>query len=666
MAEIGIASALATGAAKGIATEMAKSLMQTSMKGLKNISEEIITSFTDRFGAYIHSQLEKHAHINTLVFGNQKPLEELYIPLTALPSPTMCGADKEVNITLRDYDPQFLPHFRRVLITDTAGMGKSTLLRFLFIKCIEQKQSVPIFIELRHLTDKQGILDHVLSQLNVSLTSEEIGYFNRQRIERIFKKGSMVMLLDGYDEIPFQTREAVTIQIKRFIERFPNNTFAITSRPESGLHAFGEFKQFTLRPLHKEEAFSLIRKYDAGEGRGELLIKQIENKELEAISEFLQNPLLVTLLFRCFEYKQKIPLRKHVFYRQVYDALYDWHDATKDGYNTREKKSKLDIDAFHRVLRVIGYTCTMRGQIETDKDGFLGWIRDARKICSGLSFSESDFLEDAIRAVPVFVRDGSHYRWSHKSLAEYFATQFLCTEGKHKQDEVLKQISLSRHSDRFFNVLDQLYDVDHAAFRKHFFTPLKERFKEYASKSYRGLDARIPADIIRIRRGICFSGTHIIGQFKDGRKFSEEANERFLKPLMSDSQNRRIEMCLLPRHEGNSAIAAIHILGADDVTLRILDQKKDPAMLPRTSIDLPDVKPRISGLSKFEEVTDDPRSILNSFDNFAATTKILATHWYAVNTQYMLEQEEDENGTSALDQLTSRLLQELSTDEESK
>ena len=69
------------------------------------------------------------------------------------------------------------------------------------------------------------------------------------------------------------------------------------------------------------------------------------------VGEFLANPLLVSLLFKAFEYKQQVPFKKHVFYRQVYDALYHHHDLTKEPGFERKKHSGLDLEDFHRVLR---------------------------------------------------------------------------------------------------------------------------------------------------------------------------------------------------------------------------------------------------------------------------------------------------------------------------
>lgn len=658
MWESGVIAAIANGAAKVAATTIAKPFITSSMKGVKNLTDPVLDSLIDRFSEYIHVQLNKHSYLNTLVFGNQTPLENLYIPLTIIP----CTQNKEDNsdeITLDHYSPDFLPKFKRVLITDTAGMGKSTLLRFIFIKCVEEDTSIPIFIELRQLKENNGILQIVQSQLNLDLSPnqhDDQNYFTRTRVERLFKKGGVTLLLDGYDEIPFIDREEITREIKNFIDKFPNNTYAITSRPESGLEAFGNFKQFKIRPLKKDESFNLIRKYSNNNAQGELLIKQISGKNFTSISDFLTNPLLVTLLFRCFEYKQSIPLKKHIFYRQVYDALYNGHDTTKDGYNTREKKSNLDIDSFHQVLRVMGYVCTMQGKIETDKDGILDWIRKARAVCSGLNFSESNFLDDAVRAVPIFVKDGLYYRWSHKSLAEYFAAQFLCLEGKLEQEKILSRISNSSHLDRFSNLLDQFYDVDYSAFNKYIYLPLKDKIKQHSSSTYLNLDSRIPNEIIKIRKGVCYSREFYIKQpknivdipLKSGRA---EWDMMFSEFLIKEKPLGGIEFIQ------NKTIDIIGFLNKNDyVIINILAAKKDPLILAPAKLDFTNIKrTKIIKLRGAKLIDDSPLNVLNSFENFSLVTKLLASSNHVIDLDHLDKSINAYENEQALSELTENL-----------
>ncbi|MGP8436667.1 NACHT domain-containing protein [Paraburkholderia fungorum] len=648
-----IATAIAGGAVRGLISAVVKPVLTSAFSVYKKSGETVADLFADRFTDYVDEQLRRHAFLNTIVFNNKKPLEDLYLPLTVVKDREMVNAESDVGICLRSFDATFIPHFGRILLTDTAGMGKSTLMKFLFIRCIHEKAAIPVFIELRHLSQSQGILDVMERQLNPKNSKGDDSYFSRERIEQILMKGGLVFLLDGYDEISFKDRESVTKGIKEFIDVYPENKYAITSRPESALHAFSSFHKFTIRPLKLPESFSLIRKYDDNGERGEQLIEKLQHKDLAPIKEFLKNPLLVTLLYRSYEYKSNLPVKTHVFYRQVFDALYDWHDSTKDGYNTREKKSKLDIDSFHRVLRVVGFVSVMRNVVEGDKDTVLSWIRDAKSVCSGIQFSESDFLEDVIRAVPIFVKDGSYYRWAHKSLAEYFAVQYICTEGKLQQEEILEGIRNSGHADRFYNVLAQLYDVDNGAFRKHFLIPLAEEFKKYSASSYKGMDASINVDALNMRKGVAFFGFCFIASSK---KISD------LDRLLSENKiDRGMHLRAI------YALGVNYIVGAYEVDpfmtiASVLGEKRDPCIMSHSKLASGvKLKAKIIGFprSGFVKIDEDPENILNSPRNFESVTNLIARNSYVIDGKQLQLQLETTPSEVKLVSLAEKLLNDL-------
>ncbi|MDT3498425.1 hypothetical protein NLU03_30110, partial [Bacillus toyonensis] len=148
----------------------------------------------------------------------------------------------------------------------------------------------------------------------------------------IINRGDFIFFLDGYDEIPFQHKQDVTRQLKRFISLAGNNIFYLTSRQDESLASFGEFQQYEIRDLEKEEAYQLIKKYDdvIQLNLYTSIIKQIdENITQQRFSElesFLGNPLLVSFLYLTFKHKKDIPALKIEFYRKVYDALFESHD----------------------------------------------------------------------------------------------------------------------------------------------------------------------------------------------------------------------------------------------------------------------------------------------------------------------------------------------------
>ena len=452
--------------------------IQEFAKSLKLSYKEIMIPRGEHFEEYFYRAYKKYSIINTLVFKNeQRLIKDLYIPLTVWREDT--HSRKTENIKISEYPKQSIELYKRILITDTAGMGKSTLTKFLFLNVIDNGLGIPIYIEMRRLSKQHTVLEEISDQIN-SLTKQ----IDTRLLLDFIQTGGFVFFFDGYDEISLDDRAAVTTDVQEFISKANNNCFIMTSRPVQALSCFGDFMQFSIKALSRKESFELLRRYDNQGITSKKLIEELKTGDYEMISEFLQNPLLVSLLFAAYDFKQTIPLKKHIFYRQVYDAYFDSHDLSKGDSYTHEKKSQLDIDDFDRVLRYVGFKCTKCQRIEFEKDALLSIIDEAKDFCSDLSFSSSDFLSDLLSSVPLFCKDGQLYRWVHKSLQEYFAAQFIYKDSKKNQDAILCALYNSDNLDKYINLLDIYYDIDNWGFRKNIIKPFCETYVKYYEESY--------------------------------------------------------------------------------------------------------------------------------------------------------------------------------------
>lgn len=447
----------------------------------KTDSQVLEHSWDGKFEEYLKRAYERQSYITTVVFQNQKKqLKDLYQPLTVTATQDKGTSREAFQIT--SFGDDFIPAYERVLLTDAAGMGKSTLLRFLFLKCLEQNAGIPVFIELRRLSEHESILDILYDEL--SPIEKDV---DKDFILSLVSRGDFIFFLDGYDEVPTDQRTVVTRDIQDFVSKAHNNLFLLSSRPEQALAAFNDFQSFAINPLKKEEAYELISKYAEGRDIGDKLISKLEEPSSASIYEFLTNPLLVSLLFKSYEYKPTLPLKKPIFYRQVYDALFEAHDLTKGDSFIRPKHCKLDSDDFHRVMRALGFLMFRAEKLSDTKDPWLKYIADAKKVCAGLEFKVSDFFLDLTTTVPLIARDGSEYKWSHKSIQEYFAAQFVCLDTKGKQSDLLKRFSEDRMYGRYANLLDLCYDIDYRSFRNSILHDLIHSFIEFYEKQF-GVD----------------------------------------------------------------------------------------------------------------------------------------------------------------------------------
>ena len=426
----------------------------------------------EHFVSYTAECYERFSRIKCLAKGQAiMPLKQIYVPLTL-----MHATDEKKSHLVTGYDASFFRSNRQLLIVDTAGMGKSTIAKRLFIDIIDKEAGIPIFIELRRLSSSHGILSEILNQVQ-SFTAE----MKPDLLYSFIQEGEFVFILDGYDEISLADKDLITNSLQDFIRRSSKNSFIMTSRQEVALTSFSGFETYKIKPLSKKEAFTLLRNYDDEKNKevSKLLINKLE--ETNDFEEFLGNPLLVSMLLTAFSFKNEIPRQKHIFYRTVFDAYFNRHDLTKGGAYQHEKHSGLVIESFHKVLRFIGILCLKSDRIEFTKDELMDKIENALKLCPEIKCSAGDFFSDILEVVPLFVQDGVYYRWAHKSLYEYFAAQNIYRDIPDKRKALLA-LSSNERIEKSYNLLDLYYEIDFSSFRNIVIKRLLEEFVNYIEK----------------------------------------------------------------------------------------------------------------------------------------------------------------------------------------
>ena len=424
------------------------------------IREQYLVHFKNNFKNYLKQRIDKLSIIDTIVFPNmQVLLDDVYIPLNLY---TLSSKNNHMFSVVNKYPKELFENNNKVIIIDSAGMGKSTILKKIFIECAKSSKRIPFLIELSKIDRENSIIDQMRNQLN-PINSE----IDEDIVTKLVSKGNFLIILDGYDEIKSSDLDVVNRQITLLTEKASRNKYIISSRPEADtIASLGDFLKYAISPLKRDESFKLLKKYDKYNRNSisDKLIGSIESNLSESIMDFLKNPMLTSLLYRAYDFKKDIPLRKNEFYRQVFEALFMSHDYTKDGYLKREKKSNLAIDDFDKILRYIAFITSRVGEVEYTKNKILFYIEKAKDYQRTETFMPSDFFQDILVSVPLFKKDGLSYKWSHKSIQDYFSAKFIWLDIKSNYSVFFESIYKNNRIDKMYNILDILYDLDAKVF----------------------------------------------------------------------------------------------------------------------------------------------------------------------------------------------------------
>lgn len=476
----GIATLMASKGLETAASECVKALIETCVKPIfqKGVGYgEKSSEIEECLQEYLEMIYKKAMTMNTIVFrGESKTLCDLYLPLTIYKE----EQQKSKNYLIDDQCLPLLDSMDRVLIVDTAGMGKSTIVKFLLIKYIEDTRKIPVLVELRRVPEGMDIIKYIASQFRL------LGKCIREEdIISMLREGNFVIFFDGYDEVANELKGEMLNCINDFLLKADNNQYFLTSREETDLMALDNFERFSIKPLSMAEAFRLIEIYDNNGEKSKELIKRIKNdNQVGVLKEFLTNALLTSLLYKTFQYKEEIAYKKLDFYTQVYEALFNDHDKIKGGAYVHEKESGLDSTDFERLLRRIAFLSLKKSKVEyQNKADIIEIIQFAIESATWLNTSAESVLEDLTHAIPLLQRDGVSYKWVHKSFMEYFAAGFICYESN-KTEKLMEKIYESPNLSSYKNVMDFCFEMKPEVVRKVIILPFLDGFLKYCSQNY--------------------------------------------------------------------------------------------------------------------------------------------------------------------------------------
>ena len=448
-----------TGFQEQATLELIKASLPKARSWFENVKEEYEHVCEHKFLPFIKKEYNQLNVSTSMLFRNQGyKINELYVPLSIVET------SKNNKYKIDCYPQTLFEDYNKIIISDNAGMGKSTLLKMIFRYSIDDVKLIPFYIDMKSLINAEKVLsveDYLINSFP-SFTKTP----SKEFILKLFDNNQYLFLFDGADEVPDKFKEEVYKSINKFVNSAKRSRFVVATREEDIiLSSFYDFILFKIESLTIEEAYDLLKKYEFKDVKADDLITEIGKVNNDSIREFLKNPLLTTLLYTAYSFKKKIPLKKSLFYKQIYNALYENHDATKRGYLTRVKKSGLDIDDFEKILSSFSFyskLCEKLEYTETELKEALVKISDKHPT---IKFNVRSFMQDLISTVPVFRKDGLVYSWQHKSIQEYFFVRFilLCLEREEKE-KFIKKIISSNNSQKYKLALDILYDEDQELF----------------------------------------------------------------------------------------------------------------------------------------------------------------------------------------------------------
>lgn len=409
------------------------------------------------FTRYLGNATERYNQVHTIATGNNVRnivgADSIYVSIGVK------HGKKRISTETVD---MLLSVSKHILIQGTGGIGKSMMMRYLFLNTANRGEYVPVLLELRKISKQLPGNISVMDLIYTCMKDFDVE-LPKEQFEFSLRMGKYLFLMDGFDEIKESMAKETAEQIQKFCSKYPNNPCIITTRPGRDTAPLETFTTVKSLPLTKEQAIALAKKIWDEDEKTREFCRQLDEEiyDNEKHREFAENPLLLTMMFLTFMRNNSLPDHLAEFYRQAFEALYSTHDSKNKGAYRREFKcDKLDAPGFRRILSHFCFQSYFKQDYEFAEEKLLLYFDKSIKKFGFAGVSASSYLQDIKKVVCLLVKDGEVYKFAHRSFQAYFAACYTAEVlNDEQQKSVLRSFvrSSAWHSESdYFDILDQL------------------------------------------------------------------------------------------------------------------------------------------------------------------------------------------------------------------
>ena len=329
---------------------------------------------------------------------------------------------------------------KSLLILGAAGIGKSTLLKYVALTLADRKKFIefkvsyklPFFLSLSRFSedmirdDAVSLEDAVASTIKERWNTPPAGW-----IEYQLKKDCLI-LLDGLDEVAdSDVRLKVVDRIDQYTDRFNKNRFVISSRPL--IHKDNPLKKTTrlgILPFNKEQIFEFVDKwYQAVPGNHadikaqELKDRLNEPKSKHKFLDLARSPLLLGLIINVHKSGGRLPENRIELYERILEHYLGvrWRQISI-AIQEPHTQELLSMEEKRKMLQKLAYEMMEKGKPEI-------WPDEAKEILESclnvmkVSIEPEHFLNSAADTGIWILgqRQGRSYKFAHLSFQAYLA-----------------------------------------------------------------------------------------------------------------------------------------------------------------------------------------------------------------------------------------------------
>jgi hypothetical protein len=448
------------------------------------------------YDQYAKNYRERHGQVSVLRMSKEMDLESIYVNVQCLDdfardylidSVTLEKRFRETNQRQFRYDFDkdkrkdgltFANEFQYLMVFGGPGIGKSTFLRKVGLEALKGKQGnyqhrlIPVFLELKKFKESE-----INIQTLIEKEFEICGFPDVQKnVSKKLKKGELLILLDGLDEVPTENRENVIEKIQDFVDQHKQNRFILSCRTAARTTNLNRFINIEVAEFDNQQIQDFIGHWFDSEADKEAetaknFWKLLTQSKYKAAKNLAHTPLLLTFL--CLTYRRTLSFptnRSSLYERALRIFLEEWSAEKQLTSHRNLVYEGLNIDLEEGLLSEIAYLNFVEDRLFLEKRELVKQIKahlqqnlQAPKTLDGEKILKTIELEQGI-----LVEQASDvYSFSHLTLQEYLTARYI-VENDLYENIVKNYLTETRWKEVFLLIsgllrgkINQLFKADH-------------------------------------------------------------------------------------------------------------------------------------------------------------------------------------------------------------
>jgi hypothetical protein len=445
---------------------------------------------------YAKNYRERHGQVSVLRMSKAMDLESIYVNVQCLDdfardylidSVTLEKRFRETNQRQFRYGFErnkrkdgltFANDAQYLMVFGGPGIGKSTFLRKVGLEALKGNQGsykhrlIPVFLELKKFKESE-----INIQALIEKEFEICGFPDVQKnVSEKLKKGQLLILLDGLDEVPTENRENVIGKIQDFVDQHKQNRFILSCRTAARTTNLNRFINIEVAEFDDQQIQGFIEHWFGSEADKEAEIAKncwelLTQSEYEAAKNLAHTPLLLTFL--CLTYRRTLSFptnRSSLYERALRIFLEEWSAEKQLTSHRNLVYEGLNIDLEEGLLSEIAYLNFVEDHLFLEKRELVKQIKthlqqnlnapqtlDGEKVLKTIELEQGILVEQA----------SDVYSFSHLTLQEYLTARYI-VENDLYEDIVKNYLTETRWKEVFLLVagllrgkINQLFKADH-------------------------------------------------------------------------------------------------------------------------------------------------------------------------------------------------------------